>query len=122
MLAESLNKAVEGAVAATVAKVPESRKNEIIVAIKKDAHVVVQAIANGARVAITVESLDKVPSIAESLPDVTTEKVNQALSEQKALEFRVTQSREILGEAAPLLISSESSVTPRVGEATTGSP
>lgn len=50
---EALSKAVESTMASVSTKVPEERVNEIKIAINRDARVVVQAVANGARVGIT---------------------------------------------------------------------
>ena len=107
----ALKQAVDGAVAAVPPKVPDERVNEIRIAINKDARVAMQAIANGVRIGITIESLDKISLISEGVPDLTPEKVNEMLKEQRALEHQVQGSLVSLGEPALALLAVENSET-----------
>jgi hypothetical protein len=102
---ESLEKAVKNTIEAMPEKkVPSERINEIEIAIKREARVVVQAIANGVRVGVTIESLDTLVLIAEKVPDITPEQVTEELKNQRVLEDRVQQSLALLGEPAPPLL------------------
>src|SRR5690348_4713185 len=67
----------------------------------------VQAISNGARVGVTIESLEKVALISESLPEVSLEKISDGLKEQRALERRVQESMGLLGQPVPLLLTTD---------------
>lgn len=107
----ALKQAVDGAVASVPPKVPEERVNEIRIAINKDARVAVQAIANGVRIGITIESLDKISLISEGVPELTPEEVKEVLREQRALEHQVQQSLVSLGEPALGLLTVENSET-----------
>jgi hypothetical protein len=102
-----LSKAVEGAIAAAPQKVSEDRINEIKVGISKDARFVVQAISNGARVGITIESLDSLSLISAAVPEATLEKINEELASQRTLETQVARSLSSLGEPAPALLTVE---------------
>jgi hypothetical protein len=118
----ALKQAVDGAVASVPPKVPEERVNEVKIAINKDARVAVQVIANGVRIGITVESLDKIFLISEGVPDLTPEKVDEVLREQRALEHQVQQSLDSLGEPAPALLAVENSGTDKSAAPLSGHP
>lgn len=92
IVAEALKQAVDNTVASVPAKVPEERINEIKVAMTKDVQFAIHAIVNGARVAITLESLDEIPNICENVPGLSPEKVNEMLMEQRRLESTIQQS------------------------------
>jgi hypothetical protein len=64
-----LRKAVETTISAAQEKVSPERSTEIKVKIDKDARIVVQAIANGARVGVTIESLNSLSLISDVMPE-----------------------------------------------------
>jgi len=99
-----LKQAIDGIAAHASPNIQPERVNEIKIAMVKDARIVVQAIANGARIGITVESLDRVNYIARDVPNVTQEDINDTIEKQAVLEHRVQQARELLGLPAPLLL------------------
>lgn len=103
-----LSKAVEAAIASAPQMVSEDRTNEIKVGISKDARFLVEAIANGARVGITIESLDSLSLISAAVPNVTPEKIIDELASQRELETQVQRSLSSLGEPAPALLTVES--------------
>jgi hypothetical protein len=105
---DALKKAIDSAIAVVPSKVPDERVNEIKIALSKDARVAVQAIVNGARVGITIESLDKIADVSQEAPEFTTEKINEMLNELKRLEHRVTQSLDSLGDQERLLLRDKS--------------
>lgn len=106
---EALNQAVDSVAASIPTKVPDERVKEINIAIKKDARVVVRAIANGARIGITIESIDAFYDISKNIPDLTPEIIKELLEKQKVLEAQVRQSLALLGQPAPALLSVENS-------------
>jgi hypothetical protein len=95
--------AVEKVIASSTTKLPEERVNEIKVALIKDGRVCVQAIANGAKIGITVESLDKISPMTEVAPEVTLEQINEIIEQQKKLERRI-DDLVVLLEGSPLLL------------------
>jgi hypothetical protein len=104
---QAMQAAIEKTIAAVQPKVPENRVNEIKVAISRDARVAVKAIENGARVSITIESLESLPQIVAEVPDLTPEKLDEELASQRALESKIEQSFILLGEPSALLLSAE---------------
>jgi mRNA degradation ribonuclease J1/J2 len=108
IIQESLDKAVKNMIESIpIKKVPPERLNEVEIAINREARVAVQAIANGVRVGITIESLDNVGLIAKEVPGVTPEQVAEELKQQRVLEDRVQQSFALLGEPSPALLPRE---------------
>jgi hypothetical protein len=67
----------------------------------------VKAIENGARVSITIESLESLPQIVADEPELTPEKLDEELASQRALESKIQQSFILLGEPSALLLSAE---------------
>jgi hypothetical protein len=108
-----LKQAIDGIAAYASPNLQEERVNEIKVAITKDARVAVQAIANGARIGITVESLDRVNYIARDVPNVTQEDINNTIEKQVMLENKVQHARELLGQPAPLLLPVDRTAGPQ---------
>lgn len=104
---ESLQTALDKTIAQLQPKVPEDRVNEIKIGIMKDARIAVRAIENGARISVTIESLEALPQIVAAVPGLTAEKLAEELAAQRALESRVQQSVNLLGEPPALLPSAD---------------
>jgi hypothetical protein len=107
-IATAVDRALENAVARTISsvpnEVPSDRVNEIKIAISRDARVVMEAIVGGARIGITIESLDKIPEMSKEVPGFEAVDVNEVLSKQKAIEHQLAQEFYALGQASPALI------------------
>lgn len=114
---KALTEAVEKAIASVQSKVPPDRVNEIKNAVTKDARFAVQAIANGTRIGITIESLDNTSIITEAVPEATPEKIDEIIKDQKALEVQIDQSLVSLGGPAPALLTGKN---PQDGERSAG--
>jgi hypothetical protein len=107
LVESALADAVEKAVTSATSEVPEDRVNEIKVAIGKDGRFAVEAIANGTRIGITIESLDQIPKISEAVPEATAEQIDAIIKQQKVLERRVDEAFAGLeGTSAALLTGS----------------
>jgi hypothetical protein len=107
IVGEALKYAVDGTVESVPSKVPEERVNEIKNALNIEARFAVSDIANGVKISITVESLERITDICDSIPGLTPAMVSERLGEQKALEQQVHQSLVALGQPAPALLSNE---------------
>jgi hypothetical protein len=88
---KSLSQAVD-AVASVAVGAPQDRVNEIKIAVGKDGRFAVEAIANGTRIGITIESLDQIPKMSEAVPEATAEQIDEIIKKQKLLESRVDQA------------------------------
>ncbi len=113
---EALSGAVDGAVSSVSPRVGDERVNEIKTAIAKDARAVVRYVAEGARVAVTIESLSKVREVFREIPNISPEKIDEVLNAKGVLEQRVEQSLMLLGQHEPSLITVEET---KEGEAKT---
>jgi hypothetical protein len=82
-------------------KVAPERVNEIKIAISKESHFVLEAIVGGARVGITIESLDKIPEMSNEVLGYEKEDINEVLDKQKTLERQLTLEFQVLGPACP---------------------
>jgi hypothetical protein len=102
---KALAQAVEAAVASEAILVPPDRVNEIKIAIGKDGRFVIDAIANGARIGITIESLDQIPKMSEAVPEATAEQIDEIVKKQKLLERRVDQAFAALEGTSPELLT-----------------
>jgi hypothetical protein len=102
---KALTDAVEKVVASVKPEVPENRVNEIKIALGKDARFAVEAIANGTRIGITIESLDQIPKISEAVPGVTAEQIDAVVKQQKVLERRVDEAFAALEGKSPALLT-----------------
>jgi hypothetical protein len=107
IVSEGLKGAVDGTVASVPAKVPVERINEIKNALNIEARFAVNDIANGVTISITVESIDRITYMSDSIPGLTPAMVAERLGEQRALEQQVRQSLVALGQPAPALLSDE---------------
>jgi hypothetical protein len=104
---KALEAAVEKMISSVPNEVPPHRVNEIKVALSKDARVVMEAIVGGARIAITIESLDKIPEMNKDIPGLEPVDVNDVLSKQKAIEHKLTKDFHALGLPPPVLIEKD---------------
>jgi hypothetical protein len=95
---------VDKAVTSSITKISQERANEIKVSLIKDGRICVQAIANGAKIGITVESLDRIPLMTDAVPEATSEQINEIMARQKKLERRIDELVVLL-EGSPLLLS-----------------
>jgi hypothetical protein len=107
----ALSDAVDAAVSSVPPKVEGERLNEIKIALTKDAKAVVKYVADGARVAITLESLSNIQEVFKDIPNVSREKVDEVLNTTSLLEQRVEQSLILLGQPEPSLITMERTKT-----------
>jgi hypothetical protein len=107
-IATAVDKALETAVEKTISsapnEVPPHRVNEIKIALSKDSRIVMEAIVGGARIGITIESLDKLPELNKEIPGFEPADVNDVLNKQRAIEHRLTQEFHALGLPPPVLI------------------
>jgi hypothetical protein len=102
---KALSQAVEEAVASVTAQVPQDRVNEIKIAIGKDGRFAIDAIGNGTRIGITIESLDQMPKMSEAVPDATAEQIDEIIKKQKSLERQVDQAFAALEGTSPGLLT-----------------
>jgi hypothetical protein len=86
-------------------QVPEDRVNEIKIGIGKDGRFAIEAIANGTRIGITIESLDQIPKMSEAVPEATPEQIDEIIKKQKLLERRVDQAFAALEGTSPALVT-----------------
>jgi hypothetical protein len=84
--------------------IQDGRANEVKTALIKDCRFAVEAMANGARISVTIESIDRLSLIQNSVEGVTDEKVKEMLESKLQLERRVNNSREVLEEPMPILL------------------
>lgn len=103
ILQRLIDDAVTQAAKSMESKVPKDRVNEIKVALGKNGRACVQAIADGARIGVTIESLDEIPLMTEAVPEATPEKIDEIIKQQKILERRIDDVVALLGGSPVLL-------------------
>jgi hypothetical protein len=101
---DTISRAVTETLASVPRNVPDGRVNEIKIAINKDAPFAVQAILDGTRVGITIDSLDRTSLITEAVPEATPQAIDEIVKEQKTLENQVERSLVSLGETPLTLL------------------
>ena len=109
--AELVENAVKLGVEQVNSDLPTGRVNEIAVSIRKQTPHILEAIAGGARLNISIESLGSWNLVTEALPLVTANEISKELGVQARLETSVSQARKLLGESQsrPLLINKDPS-------------
>lgn len=102
-----LAKAIAGSLEAVPPQVPPERRNEIEVGLSKSVPSILDAVAKGATVNITIESLDRMFLIAEAIPNLPIEDIRNQLKEQKRLELQVKAGSDALGGTVPPLLATD---------------
>jgi hypothetical protein len=100
---EIANQEVEAAIAKVIpeegAHVPPARVSEVRVAVSKASVLVLDAVSNGARISLTVESLERSNALEEA-SGLEGVQLNERLAEQMRLENQVGVALDLLGEPA----------------------
>lgn len=107
MIDRKFDEAVDKAIASMTTSADETRIKEIKTGIRKDGKHVLEAIANGATVTVTVECLDRLHSLIEYLPEQTSEALSAESRKRQILEQRIRDALSSLGERAPALLSDQ---------------
>jgi hypothetical protein len=96
---KDINRVIDSTVNSVPHKVAPERTEEIKNALNRDAPVIIEAIANGTRVSLSLESRDRISLIIEQVEGVTPEQVQQELAAQRQLEQKITAIVAPLGGA-----------------------
>ena len=108
MIDQKFEEAITKTISEMKSDVDNGRKQEIRTAIRKEGKHLLEAIANGATVSVTIESLDKVEFLLEHMKDTNVGSFSDNVREQKMLEQRIRNALNALGERAPALLSDRS--------------
>lgn len=101
----ALAESVEKTVAVIDTPLQLGRANELKIALNKDGHYAIQAIANGARIGITIEALDQIPKISEAVSEATVEQIDKLLKQERLLERQVDHASAALEGTRPMLLA-----------------
>ena len=113
VIAEEMPLVAEKAVNAALSRVPEGRTHELRTSLSLKTPAIANAVAKGARLSITIESLDRLELLLEGAPavegqEVTRDTLVQDISERSALETKLDADTKSLGaDAKQLLFSSK---------------
>jgi uncharacterized protein (DUF433 family) len=102
VISEEMPRIAGAAVQAVLSKVPEGRTNELRASLTLKAPAIVEAVAKGARLSITIENLDRLDLLLEGAAlvdgkEVSKEILLQDMQERSALESKLDVETAALG-------------------------